>query len=270
MSLYSQLAGIMGAVFQLGGTSGNKLKNNGSGIDARNSADSAYVNVRGLDPVIDNDLTTKQYVDKLASRYICTAQISGATALPSNTATEHFIVVTTTGGTGTIGQVYWDDGLGAGNVTIITLTSGALVATPTALTGGTISFSADSLYIWDGTAYHNVAGSQITGAVQCITFTVTHATTNSVTAIPAGATVLTCRVDVTTPFSAGGTLSVGQTGSVSLLMTTAQSDPLTANGYINEQLTPWGASSLTVLATVGGAPAAGVATVTVLYSNANN
>ena len=53
----------MGSFFQLGGPSGPALKNNAGSIDARNSGDSAYINVRGLDPAIADDLVTKRYGD---------------------------------------------------------------------------------------------------------------------------------------------------------------------------------------------------------------
>lgn len=63
MGLFERISGIMGSFFQLGGPSGPALKNNAGSIDARNSGDSAYINVRGLDPAIADDLVTKRYGD---------------------------------------------------------------------------------------------------------------------------------------------------------------------------------------------------------------
>jgi hypothetical protein len=97
----------------------------------------------------------------------------------------------------------------------------------------------------------------------------TGAAQSSVTSIPSGAIVLSAEVKVTTPYSTGATISVGQTGSVSLLQGTGDNMPTVVGEYLAEQRTSWGGSSLPVLTTVSGAPAAGAGTVTVLYSNAN-
>jgi hypothetical protein len=63
MGLFDRISGILGSFFQLGGPSGPALKNNSGSIDAMNSGDSAYINVRGLDPAIADDLVTKRYGD---------------------------------------------------------------------------------------------------------------------------------------------------------------------------------------------------------------
>src|ERR1700682_2135529 len=139
MSLWSKIRGTQELLFQIG-LGGPNLKNNGGAIENRNAGDSAFAVARGATPVADNDLTTKAYVDTLATRSIVTAQISGASALPTNTGVEHFIVVSTTGGTGTIGQLYWDDGSGSGNVTVFPATSGQMILTTIALSGGTVTF----------------------------------------------------------------------------------------------------------------------------------
>ncbi|MFI5296515.1 MAG: hypothetical protein ACHREM_00335 [Polyangiales bacterium] len=62
MGLFERLIGTMSSYFQIGGPSGPRWKNNGGNIDARASDDSAYVNVRGLDPVAANDLVTLEYL----------------------------------------------------------------------------------------------------------------------------------------------------------------------------------------------------------------
>lgn len=63
MSLFSRIAGVVESFFQVGGPSGPAWKNNSGNIDARNASDAAFVNVRGLDPVIADDLVTKRYAD---------------------------------------------------------------------------------------------------------------------------------------------------------------------------------------------------------------
>jgi hypothetical protein len=68
MSFWTNISGIFGSLFQIGGPSGPKWKaiftgGIGSAIEARNSVDATYLSVRGADPSIDDDLATKRYVD---------------------------------------------------------------------------------------------------------------------------------------------------------------------------------------------------------------
>jgi hypothetical protein len=136
-----------------------------------------------------------------------------------------------------------------------------------ALTGGTFTFNADNEYIWTGSTWANIAPS-VAGVVSCIDFAIgTGASQSSVTSIPANAIVLRCDVTVTTPYSAGATISVGQTGTTVLLQATADNVPQTADEYMAEQRTAWGVAPLPVLVTVGGSPASGAGTCTVMYSS---
>lgn len=270
MSLWKKIRGTQETIFQIG-LGGPQVKGNGAALEARNSGDSAFTIVRGASPVGDNDLVTKQYADTLSTRAIVTAQISGASALPTNSGVEHFIVVTTTGGTGTIGQLYWDDGSGSGNVQIVAATSGMMIVCTQAFSGGTITLAGDTLYIWDaGTSAWTLAGGSTSGAVREIRFAVTNAASqSSATTIPANAIVNDVKLDVTTPYSAGATVSIGQTGSASLLQATGDNLATVAGIYDVEQDTAWGASALAVLVTVAGAPAAGAGQVVVQYSVPN-
>jgi hypothetical protein len=271
MSLWSKIRGTIETAFQLG-LGGPNLKNNAGAIEARNAGDSAFAVVRGALPVGDNDLVTKTYADTLATRSIVTAQISGAVALPANTGVEHFIVVSTTGGTGTIGQLYWDDGSGVGTVQVIPATSGSMILVTVVLTGGTVSFKADTLYMWDATAVAWVpaSGAGASGSMRVIRMPITNAASqSSVTTIPANAVVEDTRVEITTPYSGGATITVGQTGSAALLQGTGDNLPTVAGMYETPQDVAWGASALAVLVTVAGAPAAGAGFVIVQYAVAD-
>jgi len=106
-----------------------------------------------------------------------------------------------------------------------------------------------------------------TGATQTLRMAVgTAASQSSTNNIPANAIIENIMLDVTTPFSGGATISVGQTGSTALLMATTDNFPQTAGQYYIAEDTSWGASALQLLVTVGGAPAAGVAAVRVEFS----
>jgi len=80
-------------------------------------------------------------------------QINGNIALPGNSANEHWYVVTTSGGVGTVGELYFDNGSGAGNVTIIPATIGATIIPSTNFTGGSITLNAGQEYVWNGSAW---------------------------------------------------------------------------------------------------------------------
>jgi hypothetical protein len=272
MSLWSKIRGTQELLFQLG-LGGPNLKNNAGAVEARNAGDTGFVVARGASPVGDNDLVTKAYADTLATRSIVTAQISGASALPNNSATEHFIVVSTTGGTGTIGQLYWDDGSGAGPVTVIGATSGSMILTTVALTGGTVSFKADTLYVWDtvATAWVAASGAGASGSLRVIRMAITNAASqSSASTIPANAVVVDTKVSVVTPFSGGATISVGQTGTAALLQATTDNLATVAGLYQTPQDVAWGGAALAVLVTIAGAPAAGAGFVVVQYAVPDN
>jgi len=62
--MLSKIRGTIETLFRIG-IGGPNLKDNGGEIEARNAADAAFVNVRGADPVIADDLVTKRYADAI-------------------------------------------------------------------------------------------------------------------------------------------------------------------------------------------------------------
>jgi hypothetical protein len=273
MSLYSRIAGVINSFFQFGGPAGPGINANGAALETKNAANNAFAVHRGATPVADNDLTTKAYVDTIARPFIVTAQSNAASALIANSGVEHYIVVSAAG-TGAAaayvaGAVLWDDGSGSGNVTILGPTAGQPIFVTTSLTGGTFVFSANNEYIWTGTTWQSVTPS-LSGIVYCIDFALALATASSVTQIPANAVILSCELKVTTAYSAGTTIAVGQTGTTGLLMATGDNVATTIDEYRADQRTGWGASPLAVLATIAGSPSVGAGTVTVQYTLPNS
>lgn len=269
--IFKKLLGTINSAFQLG-LGGPQLNSNGSAIESKNAANSGFVVHRGATPVGDNDFVTKLYADTLASRTVVAQQFNGGSALPSNSGTEQFYVVTTSGAQATVGQLLWDDGSGSGTVTVLAAAS-RLIITAAAFSGGTITFKADSLYFWDttSTSWVNAGGSQTSGTIREIRFAVTNAASqSSANAIPANAFIFDCKLIVSTPYSAGATIAIGQTGTTALLQATTDNLPQTAGTYDVEGDTAWGASALAVLVTIAGAPAAGAGTVAVLYAVPDN
>ncbi len=98
-------------------------------------------------------------------------------------------------------------------------------------------------------------------------FEVGTATEDSATILPTGSRVIECRVEVTTPYSLGATIEVGRTSDPDLYQTAAQNVPQVANTYTNDLDERVDTSMAAVRVTIGGAPAAGAATVIVLYAD---
>ena len=112
-----------------------------------------------------------------------------------------------------------------------------------------------------------VAGSA-SGDVKAVSATVdlsAGGTTNIGLALPAGATVLSVKVNVTAPDTATGTLAVGTSVTANAFMSTSENDTQTAGLYLAECMVT-NAGSVQVIATVAGTPGgAGTCKVLVQY-----
>ena len=115
-------------------------------------------------------------------------------------------------------------------------------------------------------ATKNYVDSAVGGGadVLLIRFALGTATASSATSIPAGAIVLSATLDVTTPYSGGATISIGQAGALTEFQLTTDNDPQIAGLYTVNQDTS-AASTNPVTATVAGAPVAGAAFVLVQF-----
>ena len=104
-----------------------------------------------------------------------------------------------------------------------------------------------------------------TGVVRCIRFAIALATVDSATSPPASAIVSRATLNVTTPYSAGTTIAIGDDGgTVDLYMATGENDAEAANLYSKTQETT--GVAVAIQATITGAPAAGAGFVSVWYS----
>jgi hypothetical protein len=266
MGFLAQAIGVMKGFFQFGGPAGPGINANGAALETKNAANSAFAVHRGATPVGDNDFTTKAYVDTIFKPMPVSVQFNGNSTLPANSAVEKYYIVTTTGPNATIGQILWDDGSNAGTVTVLPAAVGNEIVTTAAFSGGTITLQSNQNYVWSGAAWVSISPS-VAGALFWIRMPITNAASqSSTTVIPANAVVARAVVTVTTTYSAGATISVGQTGTTALLMATADSSPTIVNSYDAPQDTAWGASALAVLVTIGGAPAAGAGFVSIYYA----
>jgi hypothetical protein len=115
-------------------------------------------------------------------------------------------------------------------------------------------------------AYVDSGSTILDGGIQTIQFAIgTGSTANSATSIPSGALIMSEYVVITTPYSAGTTITVGIAATPALLMGTGDSNPQGVGSYEGLPLTAW-PSAGTVLATIAGGPVAGAGSIVVTYT----
>lgn len=269
--IFKKLRGIIGDILQIG-TAGPNIKNSGGILQIRDADDTAFARLQAAAPTADQDVVTKLYADTLEKPMIVSRQADCSSAIPNNTGTRGFVVVTTAGSGAVIGDVLYDDGSSTGLMTILPAVEGRTIAVTDSLTGGTISFEADSIYMWndDGSAWVKIGDiGNVTGPVRVIQFAIDNtATQDSTTQIPAGNQVLRADVQIDNAYSGGATIEVGTTADADAFQTTTDNRPQRVATYSVDQNTAVASASV-VRVTVGGAPAVGDGVVTVWYCNPN-
>lgn len=268
--VFKKIRGTIATIFSFGlGQAQIKSQAGGTILEVRNSDDSAFGILRGAAPVGDNDYVTKKYADTLEKPLIVSRQADCSVAISNNTGVRGFVVVTTAGSGAAIGDILYDNGSGSGTMEILAAVEGRTLAITDTLSGGTISFDADSVYIWDadGTQWIKIGDiGSVTGAVRMIRFTITNAASqNSVNSIPQNARVRRCWLEITTVYSGGATISIGYSGSTSAFMATTDNTPQRLAAYEADQDTQV-PTAQPVLVTVAGAPAAGAGVVIAEFS----
>lgn len=261
-NFWENLAGTFSDLFGVGGSNGPTFKDNSGVLEVRNSDDSAFQIARGLTPVGNDDFVTKLYADSLEKPLIVSRQADCSVSLPNNTAVQGWVVVSTAGSGAVIGDMLFDDGSGSGTMAIVSVVEGRTIAVTDSLSGGTATFDADSIYIWDsdGSAWIKIGDiGSVTGARRTIRvalgFTAAQDTT---TQIPAGNRVWGCWLEVTSPYNGGATISVGDTVTADKFMTTLQNNPQAASRYHVKQDTSQAAASVVRTTVTGGTLGAGV------------
>lgn len=250
------------------GKRGPRIKNNSDVIEFRNQADSGFVVVRGADPVAANDFVTKKYLETRASVYV-TGQIDGGSPPAAGTPGRVFIC-TTAGGVYTINYLYWDNGVSWEE---IVPAEGQVISITDALTGGTVEFSADHLYLWDadGSSWVDLGPAPAAQAVvksARLTFDYLDVGSNLIINVPANAIVtkvvlnVTQAWDVSQPF-----ITVGDAADTDRLMAEKGNDLakvgvcIVDNGYLYGVATDVNL----VLDNNGGTPSQGQGVVVVHY-----
>ena len=211
-----------------------------------------------------------------AKPYICNAQFDGNNPLPANTGSEGYKVVTTTGANASIGQILWDDGSGVGTVQAISLEQGACISTPVALSGGTITFAAFSVYVWKDapTFLYQLIGPTVASSVGIenrMRILVGLTSTASNTAFPTATLYVDkARFEVTTAYDAG-TVTLGWTGNPAVFQAATDNNPFLVGTYeVEIDVAVTGGPGQFFTVTVAGGPTVGAGVASIWYSQPNN
>ena len=280
MKLWKKIRGTIEDIFQIGLNGGINLKNVGGVLEIKNEGDSALVVIRSAQPVGDNDVATKKFVETINGFNIVVEQANTSVAIPTNTVVKRNLVVTTGGNGASIGDLLFDDGSGSGAMEIIVASTNRTIAVSKALTGGTVSFDADSINTWDAddSTWTKIGDiGSVTGAVRTIRYEIGNtATQDSTSIIPLGARVLSSKLEITTSYSGGATINIGTTTDVDAFQDGVNA-PKDNNpqGAINNVYELDGsdiavASASVVRTTIAGSPAVAAGIVTILYTVANS
>lgn len=265
---YSQQG--IGANFEVG-KNGVRVKHNSGAAEIRNNADADFAVLRAATPVGDDDVVTKGYLERRYNLAV-TGQINGG-APPAAGTPGRVYICTTAGGTYTINYLYRDDG---STWEEIVPYEGMIIGITDALTGGTVEFLADHVYIWDLDAaeWDDVGPSASSTSKlieqRTVTLAYTDAGGNNIgAAVPANAKVLEARVNVTQAFDGTTpTITIGDGSDPDRLMTIDEND-LTETGLFDAPVQYiYGISTqLTATLSVTGATQ-GQCNVTVVFANA--
>ena len=273
MGILVDNSGVMGTTFQVGGTSGAKVKFASSGMDFKNSADSAFVTARAL------PIQTGASINDLATALDLRGRIaqigfsfSGGSAPSAGTNTGKFGFAHTSGGSYTAGDVVYDDG-----ATLTKITYPLHITTTTSISG-TISMIANGIYSNDAgtwTLKGDGAGSG-TGNVQFVELNITYASGNvdSTTSLPDGSRVLGVDTVVGTPFDGTApTVAISANGSSPVtLQATTGNNLKVANQYKTQAITKLTSTGAGVIraAVTPDSSTVGAATIYVWYVTASN
>ena len=277
MGILVDNSGVMGTTFQVGGTSGAKIKFNTPAVEFKNSADSAFVTARAL-PIIASSSTINDVATQIDLRGRI-AQIgfsfSGGSAPSAGTNTGKFGFCHTSGGSYTAGDVVYDDG--GTTLSNFKITYPLHVTTTTSISG-TISMIANGIYSNDAgtwTLKGDGAGSG-TGNVQFVELAITNASGNvdSTTSLPDGSRILGVDTVVTTAFDGTApTVAISANGSSPVtLQATTGNNLKVANQYKTQAITKLTSTGAGVIraAVTPDSSTVGAATIYVWYVTASN
>lgn len=248
MKWLNDLLDLAVSSIRLGGRTGGRLTDDHGELQVRTADGSALNNLAIAEPTSNDHAANRAYVRKRAVRVA--HGFDGAAVPAAGTYTDQYLVCTTAGGSYSIGDLAYDDGT---TVTRIPAEEGRQLNVTAAITGGSITFDADSIYVWDSTTgtwikIGDVGG--FTGAVRTTTISFTYADDGhavaATTPIPANAIVLDTKTEIQTAFNGTNPeIQVGYNGDPDAFMTTTDNYPDEVGTYQNIEQVNVGASAVT-------------------------
>lgn len=276
MTNYQDIAGTSEEKYQIG-LEGIHIKNSNGVGQIRDADDSALARLQVAAPVDNNDVVDFLTFKTKKGNVIVKGQVDTSVAIPNNTATERFLLVTTPGNGAVSGSLLYDSGSGSGAMTIIAPDDGRTIFTTEAFTGGNIEVVGNAVYGWDSVGDVWVLQSTVgdaTGAQRVIVYNVgTAATTDSAEEIPQNAVVFRREVQITAVYPPGTELLLGNEDDDDLLMasnsTPKRVRPNKVGTYVVTSAVGWGANQRKVRTTLTNTPGSGACVVRVFYAVPN-
>lgn len=205
------------------GKGGPRIKRVGDTLENRNNLDTDYARVKGADPQDPQDFVTKKFMETQANVSV-TAQIDG-TAPPVGAFVGQVAIVTTAGGGFSLKELYSWDGSAWEAINVF---EGMRISVTDNLTGGTDTYLADHLYMWDedGATWVDIGpATSVSNVSKSQRLTITNADAdgniNIGAQLPTNAIVQKVSVNVTQAFNGTNpTLEIGDAGDADRFMAT--------------------------------------------------
>jgi hypothetical protein len=252
------------------GKGGARVRDNSGVVEARNNADNALAKVSAADPTDESNLVTLGYLRRNANVSV-TGQINGGSP-PLPPAVGTMYVCTTSGGSYTVNRLYystgstWEEKIPPEGMTIVVTD---------ALSGGSVEFLADHVYVWDldGNTWDDIGPAILTSSKQLrqrsVNFTYTSGALNVGATVPENGRVLSVTVAVTQIFNGTApTLIVGDAGDVDRHVASDEVDLKTVGVYVNNVSHLYGSETQITALLVPDSSGTGVGNITVVYAEA--
>jgi len=228
------------------GKKGPRIKDNSGVIEHRNSADTDFAITRGADPVGENDLVTKRYLETKSGISVV-GQIDG-NAPGTGAFTGEIRIVTTAGGSYSLQELYRWDGSQWVQLTVF---EGMRISITDPLTGGTDEYSGDHVYLWDedSTEWIDIGPSQALANVSrarraTITFNDSDGAINVGDVVPQNAIITKITAFVSQGFNdAASTLTVGDAADADRHMESKEICLDVVGKYVSDQYHLYGADT---------------------------
>lgn len=259
------------------GKDGLRIKDTGSRIEFRDATDSNLVPIRAGNPLTDDDVITKGYLEKTAEIAV-SGEIyddTGITGVPGTPTVGQIFIAKDTVGFATVNRLYRaitteaiaSAVLGTDMEEIIP-PEGLRITVTDSLPNGGFTLEADHVYVWDedGGTWVDIgpAPTQV-DVVKSKKISVNTTATQLIQNAPAGSTGLRVAFRVTTPYSGGTSITIGDSGDNANIMASNEIKENQAGVYIAEAFVEYSVAT-DVNVYISGSPGAGAGVLEFQYA----